>query len=147
MPINDNAQHLLLYHSIVHCVADTYLFNKNIHHWIWYSTNGCTRKAIDHIPMSQHWCSVTSCRVFKCAQLGNTDHWLLTTCLRIKLKVERLVKGKPHSDVPCLKDPQIAATYTCQQIQHYCWRGSWWMKSFQRDNWSSTHRCAWNRCR
>ena len=79
-----------------------------------YSANGCTRKAINHILISWHWHScITSCRVFRDAQLGNTGYWLLVTHLRIRLKLVRQGKGKLHFDVSFLRDPQIAASYSC----------------------------------
>ena len=103
-----------------HCIEDTYFPHKNIHHWMWYSANGYTRMAISNILMSWYWHSyITSYRVFSGANLGNTDHQQLTSCLRIRLKVERQGKGKLHFDVCHLRDPQIAVKYSCSIINKF----------------------------
>uniref|UniRef100_A0AAQ6AH14 Endonuclease/exonuclease/phosphatase domain-containing protein n=1 Tax=Amphiprion ocellaris TaxID=80972 RepID=A0AAQ6AH14_AMPOC len=73
---NDNGNRLLLlcHHNNL-CVADTWFPRKRIHHWTWYSLDGRTRKALDHILISRRWkSSVTNCRVYRGAELGNTDH-------------------------------------------------------------------------
>lgn len=66
---------------------DTLFPRKNIYKWTWYSPNGRTRNALDHILISSQWkSSITNCRVYRGDQLGNTDHSLLIAQLRLKLK-------------------------------------------------------------
>ena len=50
---NDNGQRLLqLCMQSDLSVMDTWFPRKNIHHWTWYSNDGRTRKALDHILVS-----------------------------------------------------------------------------------------------
>ncbi|KAG7526860.1 hypothetical protein JOB18_046006 [Solea senegalensis] len=76
---NDNGNRLLLLcHHNKLCFTDTWFPRKLIHHWTWYNPDGRTRKALDHILISQRWkSSVTNCRMYRGAELGNTDHRLL----------------------------------------------------------------------
>ena len=76
---NDNGDRLLSFcRSTDLCIADSWFPRTQIHHWTWYSNDGFTKKAIDHIIISRRWLRcVTECRVFRGAQLGNTDHRLL----------------------------------------------------------------------
>ena len=73
---NDNGRRLLnLCRATNLCIADTWFPRKRIHHWTWYSPDGKTKKAIDHILISRRWkTAITNCRVFRGAQLANTDH-------------------------------------------------------------------------
>ena len=82
---NDNREHLLLLcHSTGFCVVDTWFPRKSIHHWTWYSSDGTTKKAIDLILISKCWQTcINDCRVYRGAQLGNIDHWLLITNIKI----------------------------------------------------------------
>ena len=58
----------------------------HLHHWVWYTLDSTTRKAIDHILISLYWWScLRYCRVYQDAQLGKTDHRLITAQLRINL--------------------------------------------------------------
>ena len=112
---NDNGARLLnLCRSTNLCIADTWFPRKQIHHWTWYSPDGRTRKALDHILISQRWKSfVTNCRVYRGAELGNTDHRLLTAELKLKLKTNTPTKFLPRLDSARLSDPAMAASYQC----------------------------------
>ena len=54
--------------------------------------------------------------MYRGAQLGNTDHWLLITNIKIKLKVDHSAKPKNWLDMSHLQDPQILATYSCNIV-------------------------------
>lgn len=114
---NDNGKRLLLLcHSNDLCITDTWFPRKQIHHWTWYSPDGRTRKAIDHIIISRRWrSSVTNCRVFRGAQLGNTDHRLLVAQLRLKLRVDPSTRFQPCIVSSKLRDPTTASAY-CRSI-------------------------------
>lgn len=111
---NDNGNRLLLLcHQNNLCVADTWFPRKRVHHWTWYSPDGRTRKALDHILISRRWKSfVTNCRVFRGAQLGNTDHRLLVAQLKLKLRAIQH-KTLPRPDSSRLSDPNIATDFSC----------------------------------
>ncbi len=68
-------------------IMDTWFPRKNIYKWTWYSPDGRTRKAFDHIIIFSRWkSSVTNCYVYCVAQPSNTDQCLLVAQLRLKLK-------------------------------------------------------------
>ncbi|GAA6097856.1 craniofacial development protein 2-like, partial, partial [Tachysurus ichikawai] len=112
---NDNGNRLLLlchYNNL--CVADTWFPQKLIHYWTWYSPDGRTRKASDHILISRRWKSVvTNCRVYRGAELGNTDHRLLVAHLKLKLRANQHTKTLPRLDSSLLSDPNIATDFSC----------------------------------
>ena len=112
---NDNGDRLLELCSLTdHCLADTWFPRKRIHYWTWYSNDGTTRKALDHILVCRRWrSSVTNCRVYRGAQLGNTDHRMLVATLRLKLKADPTNKYQPKIDASRLKDPLLAQAYSC----------------------------------
>lgn len=86
---------------------DTLFPRKNIYKWTWYSPNGRTRKALDHILISSQWkSSITNCRVYRGDQLGNTDHRLLIAQLRLKLK----------ATTPKWVQPQLRASHLLPQL-------------------------------
>ncbi|XP_066301877.1 craniofacial development protein 2-like [Branchiostoma lanceolatum] len=118
---NNNGSRLLeLCRATNLCIADTWFPRKRIHHWTWYSPDGRTRKAIDHILISSRWKSfVTNCRVYRGAQLGNTDHRLLIAHMRLKLKADPSTKRQVRLDSTRLKDPQIQETFKCAITNRY----------------------------
>ena len=63
---NDNGHRMIeLCRGTNLCVADTWFPRKHIHAYTWYSNDGVTRKAIDHVLISQRWrSSITNCRVY-----------------------------------------------------------------------------------
>ncbi|KAL1246814.1 hypothetical protein QQF64_034817 [Cirrhinus molitorella] len=78
------------------------------------SADGRTRKALDHILISQRWKSlVTNCRVYRGAELGNTDHRLLVAQLKLKLRANQHTKTQPHLDSSLLSDPNMATNFSC----------------------------------
>ncbi|GAA6068877.1 uncharacterized protein LOC124628743 [Tachysurus ichikawai] len=82
--------------------------------WKIYSPDGRTRKALDHILISRRWKSiVTNCRVYRGAELGNTDHRLLVAHLKLKLRANRHTKTLPRLDSSLLSDPNIATDFSC----------------------------------
>ncbi len=73
-----------------------------------------TRKASDHILISRRWKSfVTNCRVYRGAELGNTDHRLLVAQLKLKLRANQHIKTQPRLDSSLLSDPNIAKDFCC----------------------------------
>ncbi len=112
---NDNGNRLLLlcHHNNL-CVADTWFPRKLIHHWTWYSPDGRTRKASDHILISRRWKSfVTNCRVYRGAELGNTDHRLLVAQLKLSCEPTSTSRLSPRLDSSLLSDPNIAKDFCC----------------------------------
>ena len=110
---NDNGERLLDF-----CiesdlkVIDTCFPRKRIHYWTWYSNDGRTKRALDHILVSRRWSTgITQCRVYRSAQLGNTDHRLLSAKLRLKLKAESKSNRTPKFNLENLKDPEIRYRY------------------------------------
>lgn len=113
---NDNGERLLdLCSAVDHCIADTWFPRKRIHHWTWYSNDGVTRRALDHVLICRRWRSaVTNCRVYRGAQLGNTDHRMLVATLRLRLKADPSNKYQPKIEASRLRDdPELALRYNC----------------------------------
>lgn len=112
---NDNGDRMLsLCQSTNLCVADTWFSRKRIHQWTWISNDGHTRKAIDHILVSKRWKSaIHNCRVYRGAQLGNTDHRLLIADVKLKLKTTPDPQTRLRYDSKLLKDPNIAQRFAC----------------------------------
>jgi len=95
-------------------MVDTWFLRKKIHQWTWYSPDGRTRKALDHIIVARRWRSfVTNARVHRGAQLGNTDHHMLVGTYKLKLKLSRPAQNSRPLDSFRLKDPAIASAYKC----------------------------------
>ena len=117
---NDDERLLLLCEQTGHEVEDTYFPHKDIHKWTWYSLDSSTKKAVDHILVSQYWRSlVTNCWVYKGAELGNAGHRLLAATFKIKLKATSPKKQSDHlGDTGKLKDLQINTVYTCTVANH-----------------------------
>ncbi len=63
---NNNGDRLLHLSSVEGLsIMDTWFPRKNIYKWTWYSPDGRTRKALDHILISSRWkSSTTNCRVY-----------------------------------------------------------------------------------
>ena len=105
---NDNGRRLVnLCREAGLSVADSWFPRKKIHHWTWISNDGVTMKAIDHILVSTRWRSfVQNCRVFRGAQLANTDHRMLVATLTLKLKRTPANKVLRHA-VHALEKPTV----------------------------------------
>ena len=112
---NDNVERLLsLCRSTDPCIADSWFPRKRIHHWTWYSKDGSTKKAIDRIIISRRWLRcVIQFRVFRGAQLGNTDHRLLCANICLKLKAPRS-RQHHQPDISRLTDPSTKLQYQCE---------------------------------
>ena len=56
-PVTNDSRECLLFlcHCTGYCFTNNYFSNNSVHQWMWYSHDGCTRKAIDHILVLQHW--------------------------------------------------------------------------------------------
>jgi len=108
---NDNGRRLLNLCALNDLsIVDTWFPRKKIHQWTWYSPDGRTRKALDHIIVSRRWRSfVTNARVYRGAQLGNTDHRMLVGTFKLKLKLSRPAQNSRPLDSCRLKDPTIAS--------------------------------------
>uniref|UniRef100_A0A3P8SEE9 Endonuclease/exonuclease/phosphatase domain-containing protein n=1 Tax=Amphiprion percula TaxID=161767 RepID=A0A3P8SEE9_AMPPE len=110
---NNGNRLLLLCHHNNLCVADTWFPRKRIHHWTWYSPDGRTGKALDHILISRRWkSSVTNCRVYRGAELGNTDHRLLVAQLKLKLRANQHSQTQPRLESSLFSDPNIATGFS-----------------------------------
>ena len=118
---NDNGERLLSFcRSTDLCIADSWFPRRQIHHWTWYSNDGFTKKAIDHIIISRRWLRcVTQCRVFRGAQLGNTDHRLLCANIRLKLKAPPGSRQHHQPDISRLADPSTKLQYQCEISNRY----------------------------
>ncbi|XP_042855593.1 craniofacial development protein 2-like [Penaeus japonicus] len=96
------------------CISDTWFPRKQIHHWTWYSPDGATRKATTIFLISQRWRSfITNCRVYRGAEIGNTDHRLLIADMKLKLKANPSNKFQPRLNSAKLADPVIQTSYQC----------------------------------
>jgi len=112
---NDNGRRLLNLCGLNDLsIVDTWFPRKKVHQWTWYSLDGRTRKALDHIIVTRRWRSfVTNVRVYRGAQLGNTDHRLLLGTFKLELKLSRSAQNSWPLDSCRLKDPIIASAYKC----------------------------------
>lgn len=118
---NDNGSRLIhLCRATSLCIADTWFPRKRIHHWTWHSPDGRTKKAIDHIILSICWrSSFTNFRVFRGAQLGNTDHRMLIADMRLKLKAKPSATGLSRLDSSRIQDPANKELYNCAISNHF----------------------------
>ena len=103
---NDNGHRLVdVCRTTNLCIMDTWFPRKQIHHWTWYSNDGITRKSIDHILVSARWKSAVShCRVYRGAQLGNTDHRMLVAEMRLRLQAQKQDATLRKLNTATLKD-------------------------------------------
>ena len=118
---NDNGTRLLeMCQSTGLCVADSWFPRRRIHHWTWYSNDGNTKKALDHILISARWRNaVTNCRVYRGAQLGNTDHRILIATIRLRLKAGPSSNKSTRLDQTKLRDPAIAERFAVAISNRY----------------------------
>ncbi|CAJ1076502.1 ZNF195 [Xyrichtys novacula] len=114
----DRLQHLCSAGGL--SIVDTWFPRKNIHKWTWYSNDGKTCKALDHIIISSRWkSSVTNCRMYRGAQLGNMDNRLLVAQLRLKLKAVPSSRAPPRVRSSHLQDPTITSAFTSSISNRY----------------------------
>jgi len=112
---NDNGRSLLNLCGLNDLsIVETWFPRKKIHQWTWYSPDGRTCKALDHIIVTRRWRSfVTNARVYRGAQLGNTDHRMLVGTFKLNLKLSRPARNSRPLDSCRLEDPTIASAYKC----------------------------------
>ena len=78
------------------------------------------KKANDHIIISRRWLRcVTQCRVFRGAQLGNTDHRLLCANIRLELNAPPGSRQHHQPDISRLADPSTKLQYQCEISNRY----------------------------
>ena len=78
------------------------------HHWTWYSNTGGVTKEIDHVIVHGCWRMIQNCRVYRSAQVLNTDHRLVVATMKLQLKSRRMVPSRPRPDVGKLKHERVA---------------------------------------
>ncbi|XP_065557829.1 uncharacterized protein LOC136025771 [Artemia franciscana] len=115
-PLNDNGLHLLeLCRSHDLYIANTYFQRKTIHQYTWYSNNGRTKKLIDYVITSKRWRSlVKNRRAYRSAELGNIDHRLVCTDLRLRLHAQRSKRKSVAADIGKLKEPDTRQKYSIE---------------------------------
>ena len=118
---NDNGRRMLdLCASFNLKCLSTWFQHRPIHRYTWYSNTGTTAKAIDHILISGRWRIASDCRVRRSAELGNTDHRMLSATLHLHLH-----RSKPTSscsqfpDTDKLRLPQLAQLYSIKVANRF----------------------------
>ncbi|CAF1369434.1 unnamed protein product, partial [Didymodactylos carnosus] len=105
----DNGLRLLEF-CLVHnlSVTSTFFSHKNVHKYTHYSRNKeGTKSQIDHILINRRWrTSVEDTRVYRGADFMNTDHRLLLSKIKIKLKVMKNDNKVVKADVVQLQNPE-----------------------------------------
>lgn len=97
------------------CIGSSWFRRRNIHQYTWYSNDGVTKKTIDHILISRRWLSCLQyCRVFRGAEIGNSDHRMLVAGLKLKLKANGSHYKPPRYEIAKLSDPLIASNYAAE---------------------------------
>lgn len=84
---SDNGERLLSLCNLNNlCIGNTYFIHKRIHKKTWRSPDGATHNEIDYVCIHRRWRSaLRDVRVFRGADVGS-DHHLLVTSIRLKLK-------------------------------------------------------------
>lgn len=109
---NDNGDRLLMFCGINGlCIGNSYFAHKSIHKKTWRSPDGKTMNEIDYICISRRWRSaVTDVRVFRGADVAS-DHYLLLSSIRLRLKqIPKQKHIKPFA-VEKLKNEDVAGTF------------------------------------
>ena len=112
-PTNDNGQRTLQLAAALDLrIAFSWFRHKEIHRHSWYSNDGHTRKTLDHILYSRRWNVLTDCRVFRSAELGNTDHRPVVASVQARLKsFKPTTTTKPRLDIEKLRLDSVASRY------------------------------------
>ena len=107
---NDNGSRLLDFCSSNDLrLGSSWFPRKRIHQLTWCSNDGVTRKVLDHVIISRRWFScMTSCRVFRSAELGSFDHRLLAFSLRLRTKARKQTTPTKRYNTDALNNPTIA---------------------------------------
>ncbi|XP_017322823.2 craniofacial development protein 2-like, partial [Ictalurus punctatus] len=84
---SDNGERLLSLCNLNNlCIGNTYFIHKRIHKKTWRSPDGTTHNEIDYVCIHRRWrLALRDVRVFRGADVGS-DHHLLVTSIRLKLK-------------------------------------------------------------
>ncbi|XP_065572953.1 uncharacterized protein LOC136035238 [Artemia franciscana] len=106
-PLNDNGPCLLELHpSHDILIANTYFQHNNIHHYTWYSNDGCTKNTIGNVIISERRRSLLkNCRPYRSAELGNADHRLLCAEVQLHLQAKRPERRPVAADIVKIKEP------------------------------------------
>ena len=118
---NDNGSRLLDFCASNDLRIGSYWFpRKRIHQLTWYSNDGVSRKVLDHVIISRRWFScMTSCRVFRSAELGSSDHRLLAFSLRLRTKVCKQTTPTKRYNTDALNNQTIALKYAVDVHNRY----------------------------
>ena len=111
--LNDNGQRLLQLCNMHNLVISNTLFQRrDIHKYTWYSNDGQTKKMIDYVMISGRWrSSITNCRTYRSAELGNTDHRMVVATLRLRLRAQGQERRPPKLDLSSLATSQMQQKY------------------------------------
>ena len=117
-PLTDNGLCLLeLCQSHNLCIANTYFQRKTIDQYKWYSNDGHSKKMVDYIIISKRWRSlVKNCRTYRSAELGNVDHRVVCTDLRLCLHAQWLERKPVTADIGKLKEPDTCQKYSIETL-------------------------------
>ena len=110
--LNDNGERLVaLCNANGLIVGNTFFKHKNIHKKTWRSPDGNTRNEIDFICISKRWrSSLQDVRVCRGADVSS-DHYLLTSKIKLKLKRVKTIKTLRPMATEKLKDHDISKRY------------------------------------
>ncbi|CAH1233043.1 Hypp565 [Branchiostoma lanceolatum] len=109
---NNNGSRLLEFCTNHHLRTERSFFpHKRIHSMTWISNDGYTRKELDHILTNRRWHTTTDCRVYRSAELGNTDHRLLAMTVCLRLQRDPTSKVQRKVDISRLRSPEVAAHF------------------------------------
>ena len=90
-------------------IGSAWFPRKRIHQLTWYSNDGVTRKVLDHVIISRRWFAcMTSCRVFRSAELSSSDHRLLAFSLRYAPRpANRPLQPSALTQAPLVTKPSL----------------------------------------
>ncbi len=103
-----NGDRLVNFASANRLVVSSTRFQHPQRHFVkWFSNDRRTRNQIDHILVRFHWASsVIDCRGYNWAQTGSkhgSDHAMVRTCLRLRVKAARISNCPAKLDTAKLK--------------------------------------------
>ena len=109
---NDNGDRLLFFcNTNGLCIGNTYFVHKTIHRKTWRSLDGVTKNEIDYICINNRWRSdLSDVRIYRGADIGS-DHHLLMSTYRLRLKRKKECKQIRPIAVEKLKDATIAEQF------------------------------------
>ena len=109
---NNNGERFILFNSLNNmCIGNTYFNHKNIHKKTRRSPRGSTANEINYICIDKHWRSaILDIRVYRGADIGS-NHYLLITSLRLRLKQKQITHPQCPFAVEKLNDRTIVKQY------------------------------------